>query len=480
MSIIKLRNLTVSSPPVEPYSASNYHEINVKFHDSVGKSKHFFFPGDKCLYVLNSSKKDCCYLRCWTKSCSCRAKIEGGVFSSQGSQQHDHPDHQIQADFEIAYDELKKLVHSSTRPVRELHKEALRSLCPEAAGELNWNMAKHTLYHVRRKRMPPCPDFDTFEALLEDDEVVFETYGKIRQTEFYRGAVGNRALIFGNVELIAFLEPGSALFIDGTFNVTPFRTNQLLIVMADILGRIRPIAYIVHTCRSQKQYTEIFKHLQSMLLDFDSVERKPASVMFDFEKASRRAARVVWPEAEVLGCNFHFCQALRRRAIATFSTAFHGTLHQAVKLLMRLSLLPIELIDEGLDAIKAFIESHRLTDNFSDYMDYFERTWMKSYKPKDWCVCERVHRTNCNTEGYNNTVKSFISSRPGPWTFLQGLQDLGYDASSLLFADKAKKDFIVPDRSKLTQPMNDNLVLLRSGDITVLQFLKNMAEVEEG
>lgn len=77
--------------------------------------------------------------------------------------------------------------------------------------------------------------------------------------------------------------------------------------------------------------------------------------MSDFEKAARGAAREVWPNARIAGCNFHFTQALRRRAnfnqILSRELRINNQAKFALKLFFRLSLIPKRFLSEGKPSI---------------------------------------------------------------------------------------------------------------------------------
>lgn len=90
--------------------------------------------------------------------------------------------------------------------------------------------------------------------------------------------------------------------------------------------------------------------------------------MCDFEQAVRAAAHKIWPDVQVSGCNFHFCQALRRKAKSIPGLcAPNDIAHHILKMFMRLSLLPISKISEGLREIKHFIKRNEMGQMFEEF-----------------------------------------------------------------------------------------------------------------
>lgn len=452
---------------------ANYKKIQTK----AGTNQfHYLNQEEKMLYRKSGQRKSTVYLLCIEKGCKARAKIENDVLSRTNGETHDHPDHNKQSSAELVYAELKHLATTSRRPIRELQGEKLRILSLEGSGAVSWDKVRGTLNRLRRSTMPACPNIDAFVELLESNEIVRAEYSKIRETEFYSGCVDG-CVVFSNKELISAMPEAFDMFVDGTFSVTPFHAAQLLIVLAEINGIPRPIAYIIMPNRLKLTYVSLFEFLREAIFCFDGTERTPLTFMSDFERASRVAASTVWPGIELIGCNFHHCQALRRKAssLSELSSKIRGRTihHDILKMFMRLSLLPLEHVNDGFHALKVFINESGVDADFQRFQLYFQRVWMKHYEPETWCVSARLRRTNCNLEGYNNFIKQKIQRNPNPWKFLNAIQDLAYDASSKHQSDKARKLRTV-DRSRLTKPLAANLQLLQQQEISVIDFLKAM------
>lgn len=470
---------------------ANFEELTLK----IGKSdRHFFSVQDKCLFNVNRIKKKklkngqvkiVIYLRCYEKTCKCSAKINDGVFIRINPEiNHNHRDHSARREYEKKLLEIKATILIDHRPVREIHREILQSLSRVAAGLFEWKRNRVTLQRIRQSIMPPCPDLATFIKLLEENDNVYRSYGMIRNEQFYQGSISDKSICFANLEIVAELETDFDLYVDATFSVTPFRTHQLLVVLATILGRPRPIFYAIMTSRSEKQYVSVFEHLRDAILGFDGKLRVPKNGMSDFEKAMRRALIKVWPNINMDGCNFHFTQALHRKAttMENLSTKISGnsTHHKVLLMFMRLSLLPIDRLERGYNALKEYIASQNdLSQDYCEFIAYFERTWLKRFPPQEWCVSHARFRTNNHTEGYNRYIKQCIQRNPSPWQFLDGLIDLAFEASSSVQADKIRRTPLkIKDRSKLSQPLKKALSELEQGKTDEFGFINVLARVK--
>lgn len=390
---------------------------------------------------------------------------------------HNHNCHQYVAEFQSVYAKLNKDVDETTTSIRDLHKLAIRQMSREAAGLMTWQNVKCTLNRIRRSKLPPCHSIEDLDELFNRNGFVFENYGKIRGNTFFHGSI-NGQLFFSHPDLIPALQDGFELFIDGTFNVVPYHQEQLLVVMATLLGKTRPIAYVIMSHRTEEIYTKVFKFLRDAILPANNCFYSPTKVTMDFEIGLRNAAKNVWPAISVFGCNFHYSQALKRKAESydyLREKITNCPKHKEILMMfMRASLLPMEMVFDGIDAIKNLVENDKdLKLNFKSFIDYFNSTWMQRYNPNDWCVYGLRYRTNNHIEGYTSKIKNWIPLNPTPFDFLEALLDLAYDADAEYQNAKSKR-IVYKDESRLTPHLNVLLPQLLNGTIDELEFMSQM------
>lgn len=442
---------------------------------------HIYSLSEQCLYSINRVKGEVKYLKCIDRGCQCTAKIVNNEFEKGGnSQGHNHLNHKSKAEYEIAFSKLKEDVSKSSRPVRAIYNETLRQLSIQASGLLEWGHVRHTLQRIRRNMMPSCPNLNTFINLLETNDTVYGTYGMLHNDPFYQGSIDNKIVVFANLHIISRLDETFDMFVDATFKITPFKIYQLLVVMAEVGNKPRPVVYALMTAKSAKQYTLLFRFIRDVIFPYDGINRSPVSAMVDFEKAMRRGLKNAWPRMKTLGCNFHHLQCLRRKAasIATLSTKIKGPSqhHDTLLLFMRLSLLPIDKIRTGYTMLKNHINRSRILSNdFKSFMAYFTQTWFKSYPIQEWCVSDRSRRTNNNLEAYNRSIKRAIPSHPSPFIFLDGLLNLSYDATAKYTSQIQNGSQAPPDRSLITVALRDALDDLDKEEINEFEFLQRMS-----
>ena len=100
------------------------------------------------------------------------------------------------------------------------------------------------------------------------------------------------------------------IFVDCTYGIVPHPFYQLFIVMVfDMARRIYiPCAWVLMTGKTTECYWQVFNWLTSAVQDMD-----PTYFGVDFERAFFTNVRIHFENAKLLGCLFHFKQALRRK-----------------------------------------------------------------------------------------------------------------------------------------------------------------------
>jgi len=111
-----------------------------------------------------------------------------------------------------------------------------------------------------------------------------------------------------NTEALGMLSSDTnTIFLDGTFHICPINFTQVLNIAADINGRVTLLFSIPMTSRKDDLYIKVLEAVMS------HDKMKGLTVKFahaDFESAISTAVKVVLPRARVVGCCFHYSQAL--------------------------------------------------------------------------------------------------------------------------------------------------------------------------
>lgn len=86
---------------------------------------------------------------------------------------------------------------------------------------------------------------------------------------------------------------------------------QMFVVLAERRSSetnvcVTPIFYIFLPNKTAFTYKRMFKYISECWPALD-----PSSISCDFEKALHNAIEEIYPDARILGCYFHLCQAMR-------------------------------------------------------------------------------------------------------------------------------------------------------------------------
>lgn len=100
---------------------------------------------------------------------------------------------------------------------------------------------ERTLRRMRSKNFPPCTSLDDLDNLLKNNPQIRSAFGTFRREDFYAGLVkeeNSTGSIFVFNPVLKEMQGGCDLFIDATFNILPLNLQQLLIILADVQGKV--------------------------------------------------------------------------------------------------------------------------------------------------------------------------------------------------------------------------------------------------
>lgn len=176
----------------------------------------------------------------------------------------------------------------------------------------------------------------------------------------------------------------------------------------------------------KEAYESVFRYIHDNLIPL-----RGEAIIIDFEKGMRRGPKNVLKEVgsnmDILGCWFHFCQALRR-ALARMPELFDKVQSDEVyKEIFRrfqcLPLLPMNHIEkEFRDLCKEALKIDK--KSFSTFINYFNNEWMKIVTPHHFCVYMRDKRTTADAESFNKKVNQLFKTHGSFFSFCEILRNL--------------------------------------------------------
>ena len=132
-------------------------------------------------------------------------------------------------------------------------------------------------------------------------------------TSFFRGEVivgSKRHLIFMTDEQLALLKTAVRWYADGIFKIINFPFTQLFSLHGFLKknGQLKqvPLCFVFMSGRTQRDYRKVFENILE-LLDGECAVKE---FVTDFERAIWRGVKETLPEVNIIGCGFHWCQAV--------------------------------------------------------------------------------------------------------------------------------------------------------------------------
>jgi hypothetical protein len=225
----------------------------------------------------------------------------------------------------------------------------------------------------------------------------------------------------------------SSIFVDATYRCVPVQFYQLVIVMLydPISDLYLPVWYILTTGKTAQVYDHVFNNL------FIASKRKldPAHIVCDFEFAMIKSVQAEFPDSHIVGCLFHFKQALRRKMLKLKISEPEVNLAMREGCIDRLTTmrrLDINLrgIHEVRSTIKRDCSSRGISyarENWKKFWKYFKKTWLHKFEPAWWNINgvreDIVNRTNNPLERYNRTLNThFNGGHPDVTRFISVIE----------------------------------------------------------
>lgn len=131
--------------------------------------------------------------------------------------------------------------------------------------------------------------------------------------------------------------------------------------------------------KSAELYSNVFEYIEKNIFKME-----PNQFMCDFEKGMRKAISECYPSAELNGCWFHYCKAIRSRMISANLfrlIAEDPDARTIYRMLLSLPLLPEQFITKGFDYIQEEARKKKIFKVFKPIFRYFENFWLQLVSP---------------------------------------------------------------------------------------------------
>jgi hypothetical protein len=196
-------------------------------------------------------------------------------------------------------------------------------------------------------------------------------------------------------------------FIDG-YHKVPRKWHQLLsiLVFDDATKGYYPCVHILISNQRQTTYEKVLSITKALILLGGPSDMIPKAIVVDFEQGLMNAVEKIFPNSKIVGCIFHFVQALWRYASGIGLRV--ADIKKETKSVVSALTLLIFVPKQRVLTFFAKIKEHFSNVVFAPFFDYFDRFWMRENMIDRWNLTgapldlTEIKRTN-------NCVESFHS-----------------------------------------------------------------------
>ena len=230
--------------------------------------------------------------------------------------------------------------------------------------------------------------------------------------------------VFYRKERLESLPREIMIFVDETYKTVPSPYKSCMNIIGYDASNEELIP-LFHSLLTRDGDEDVFR--QHFLLFLSALPSKTTviGVMLDFSSSLIRASESAFTKARIIGCRFHFLQAIKKRLKRSFS----DDLKTQKKILKEIKRFPglenEEALSRRVEDVKSLFRENEKVRNF--FNGYFQNTWMVQYPPQLW-MNRLPFRTNNPVETFHASLKEKLERQAQTvHIFREALKEL-YDA----------------------------------------------------
>ncbi|XP_073825748.1 uncharacterized protein [Musca autumnalis] len=269
---------------------------------------------------------------------------------------------------------------------------------------------------------------------------------------------------------------GRTYLVDATFSIVPQGCfKQTLVIYIQYFDDIIPIFFILMDKKSKAAYIHLFDYITNNVFDL-----QPETFISDYEPALRHSISTVFEGVKLIGCWFHFCQAVRRNVMS--KRLLYNCIKKSKPMtveyhkLLALPLLPPVLICSAFQEIKNKLLLMDGECKLSSFLKYYEKHWLQKIGPENISVYNQCTRTTSSVEAYNGFLGKLIAKSGNFFKFVGSLRKEEFFKSRHfeILAESGGSSVKRRRRSTKEARIAEAANLLEKGKINALAFLNRM------
>lgn len=386
-------------------------------------------------YTRNKRVNESEYWICSQRLCSSRVTTRNGVLLKEPSA---HIDTCQPNGANLVADQMRETMRNRATneqtPLKRIYDEVTaciinHDLQDELAAKFpRFEAVAKSMYQSRKGNQQPLPH--TLHDLVLPVEYLVTREGD-NFLLHDDGVDDQRILIFCTDNNLRCLTQCTDLWMDGTFKSVPNIFCQLYTIHGmPFKGVMIPLVYCILPNKTRETYQRVFELLAQSSGNLNLM-LQPRLIHIDFEEAVRRAVSIVFPQCEIVGCYFHYCQCLWRKiqmlglTVNYHANAGNNYFRQWIRCHGALGLVPLATVANLKHQLHRNDFLPPNIPNIADFIHYFNEQWMGEWPPIMWNHHAREGpRTNNHLEGYHFKLnKHFDSAHPNIFLFLKTIVD---------------------------------------------------------
>jgi hypothetical protein len=168
---------------------------------------------------------------------------------------------------------------------------------------------------------------------------------------------------------------------------------------------------------------------------------KPQRILTDFETALQDCFSVVFKEAEIKGCYFHFNQCIFRKIQAlglVGSYLNNSSFRDWICKFYTLPLIPVDKLHSAFTILSQSLPFRN--DAVDKFIQYFIKQWLKGIvSPEVWNHHDSKRRTNNGLEGYHSALNNkFHGNHADIQSYLDNLKIVSINSTHHYLSNSSK------------------------------------------
>lgn len=333
---------------------------------------------------------------------------------------------------------------------------------------------RKNMYNARRKLQPVLPKSKAEVHSSLKPETQFQTS---RKEEFLLvNSEYSNILVFSCFTNLKHLCLSPKIYVDGTFDYCTKFFSQLFTIHGCLNGHYVPLVFCVLPDKATETYKKCFEFVTEKCSE-NSLSFSPTEIVADFELAIHNAAKIIWPQIQIIGCRFHVTQAWWRTIQRLGLSSDYKEKSEIGKWIGYcfglLFLEPQEVGDVYAFTLAAIQPENDKVTLFADYLvnNYISEDAV--FPPQLWAskTASAARTTNACESFHSHIGKTLNVTHPSVFIFIEFL--INFQNEIYVKLQSIHKPYVPNSNTRKRQEYLQNKINdFNNGKVSTLEFIK--------